>query len=72
MEQDYELPQEVKDYLGIESMDIETMTPEEMQPEINTPEQMYIESMTFENMDVKWAKRGVVGIRKIGYVAVNA
>ena len=72
VDQDYELPQEVKDYLGIESMDIETMTPEEMQPEINTPEQMYIESMTFENMDVKWAKRGVVGIRKIGYVAVNA
>ena len=72
VEQDYELPSEVKDYLGIESMDIEQMTKEDMQYEECSPEQMVIEKMNFETMDVKWAKRGVVGIRKIGYIAVNA
>ena len=72
VEQDYELPPEVKDYLGIESMNIEQMTPEEMQFDECIPEQMTIETMNFEKMDVKWAKRGVVGIRKIGYIAVDA
>ena len=43
-----------------------------MQYEECSPEQMVIEKMNFETMDVKWAKRGVVGIRKIGYIAVNA
>ena len=72
VEQDYELPSEVKDYLGIESMDIEQMPKEDLQFEECRPEQMIIETMNFETMDVKWAKRGVVGIRKIGYIAVNA
>ena len=72
VEQDYELPPEVKDYLGVESMNIEQMAPEEMQSDECSPEQMTIETMNFEKMDVKWAKRGVVGIRKIGYIAVDA
>ncbi len=72
VEQDYELPPEVKDYLGFDSMNIEQMTIEEMQFDDCIPEQMTIETMNFETMDVKWAKRGVVGIRKIGYIAVDA
>lgn len=72
VEQDYELPQEVKDYLGFDSMNIEQMTVEEMQFDECIPEQMTIETMIFETMDVKWAKRGVVGIRKIGYITVDA
>lgn len=72
VEQDYELPPEVKDYLGFDSMNIEQMTNEEMQFDDCIPEQMTIETMNFETMDVKWAKRGVVGVRKIGYIAVDA
>ena len=72
VEQDYELPPEVKDYLGFDSMNIEQMTNEEMQFDECIPEQMTIETMNFETMNVKWAKRGVVGIRKIGYIAVDA
>lgn len=72
VEQDYELPPEVKDYLGFDSMNIEQMTNEEMQFDECIPEQMTIETMNFETMGVKWAKRGVVGIRKIGYITVDA
>ncbi len=71
VEQDYELPPEVKDYFGFDSMNMEKMTIEEMQLDECRPEQMTIETMNFEKMDVKWVKRGVVGIRKIGYIAVD-
>lgn len=71
VEQDYELPQEVKDYLSIESMEIETLTPEDINPETNMPEQMNVETMKFEKMEIIGVKRGVIGIRKIGYIAVD-
>lgn len=68
VEQDYELPAEVKEYLGMESMYFEKMDLEEMDYEEVIPETMQAEVMNFESMDVKWARRGVVGIRKVGYV----
>ena len=71
VEQDYELPQCVKDYLGIDSMNIETMKIEEIEEDRMIPETMNPEKMHFETMDIKWAKRGVVGIRKVGYVVVE-
>lgn len=71
VEQDYELPQCVKDYLGIESMNIESMTFDEMKEEHMVPETMIPEIIDFEKMDIKWVKRGVVGIRKVGYVVVE-
>lgn len=71
VEQDYELPQCVKDYLGIETMNIETMKFEDIEEEKMTPETMNPERMHFETMDIKWAKRGVLGIRKVGYVVVE-
>lgn len=68
VEQDYELPRNIKEYLGIESMNIEKMEIEEMDVDEMNIEQMYIENLNIERMEAKFVGRGIIGIRKIGYV----
>lgn len=68
VEQNYELPDEVLDELGVETISI----PKTQIERINIPRTQTttasINKTEYETIDITVLRRGVIGVNKIGYV----
>ncbi len=68
VEQNYELPDEVLNELGIETVTIPRIKIEKIDiPRVNIS-YMQIPTTEYETIDIQFLRRGVIGVNKIGYV----
>ena len=68
VEQDYTLPKEIIEEIGIETFDYETFEIETFQPESFSYETFNIETFDLDPLDITFLRRGVIGVSKVGYV----
>lgn len=68
VEQDYTLPREIIETIGIKNLDFDTFEFDTFKPE--TFDFQTFESDTFipDNLDIKILRRGVIGVTKIAYI----
>lgn len=71
VDQDYTLPEEVLDEIGIERIDLlSTIIPEVQIEEIEI-ETIGIEETEVDTVDICLLKRGLIGVKKVGYTLIN-
>ena len=68
VKQDYALPEEVVKRLGLETFEFESFDYEEFEPVSFDLETFHYETFDFETTSFVMLKRGVIGVRKIGYL----
>lgn len=68
VDQDYSLPDDVMKEIGIASFDYETFEPISFKPETFGYETLIFDSIQPESLEIRYLRRGVIGISKIGYV----
>ncbi|AHM57714.1 hypothetical protein EAL2_808p02090 (plasmid) [Peptoclostridium acidaminophilum DSM 3953] len=68
VDQDYSLPEDVIKDIGLETFDYETFQPESLEPETFEFETFAFDSIQPDSLGIKYLRRGVIGISKIGYV----
>lgn len=68
VEQDYKLPKDVIKDIGVETFDYETFEPDSFTPESFEISSFEPDTFEPENLGIKFLRRGVIGISKIGYV----
>lgn len=68
VEQDYSLPREVLEQLGIETFAYETFEPSTFQYETFTPATFEYETFEPAHLDIIYLRRGVIGVNKVGFV----
>ena len=71
VDQDYTLPKEFEEYLGMETYEDEIYEPEVYEDEIYEPEVYENEVYEPETFEIVVLRRGVVGVNKIGYEVVH-
>ena len=69
VDQDYELPKEVIDELGIDVLEYESFEAETFEPESFEVETFTPDTFTPESLDIVYLRRGVIGVNKVGYIA---
>lgn len=68
VDQDYKLPEDIIEDIGVETFGYESFEPEFFKPdtfEINT---FNFDTIQPDNIGIKFLRRGVIGVSKIGYV----
>lgn len=68
VEQDYCLPEDIIEEIGIDRFDYESFIPETFKPDTFEFASFTADSIEPESIGVKCLRRGVIGITKIGYV----
>lgn len=68
VEQDYTLPKEVLEEIGIETFDYETFETESFEPETFEPETFSVDTFEPDTLDITFLRRGVIGVSKVGYI----
>lgn len=68
VEQDYELPQEILEQIGIENLKYDTFEFESFKPDTFEFETFGTEGFKTDSLNIKFLRRGVIGISKIGYI----
>lgn len=68
VEQNYELPQEVIDALGLEVFEYDKFVADEFEFEKFQPETFSYNQFQYEEFGIKPLKRGLIGVYSIGYV----
>lgn len=68
VEQDYALPEDIIKEIGVETFDYETFQADSFEPDSFTFDTLDFESFQPENLSIKFLRRGVIGISKVGYV----
>lgn len=68
VEQNYELPTSVKKYLGLDYFEFDEMNFDSFVPDRMQLDKFEFDKFEFDKLDIKLVKRGVIGIRKVGYV----
>lgn len=68
VDQNYELPDDVIETLGFEVFRYDEFDFEEFQPEKCSFEEFQIRGFELESFSIKFLRRGVIGVQKIGYV----
>ena len=68
VEQDYTLPKEVIEQMGIETFDYEIFEYEIFEPEEFSFDTFEPDTFEPENLDITFLRRGVIGVSKVGYV----
>ncbi len=68
VEQDYSLPQEVWDSLGLASFDFESFETESVCSDTFEIDTFEVESFLPDSLGIKVLRRGVIGVSKIGYI----
>ncbi len=68
VEQNYELPVSVKKYIGMDYFDIDEMKIDTLAIDNLTIDKLKFDQFNFDKLDIKLVKRGVIGIRKVGYI----
>lgn len=69
VEQDYRLPEDVIKDIGIENFDYESFEPESFEPETFQADTFSFDTIQPDNLGIKFLRRGVIGVSKIGYTA---
>lgn len=68
VEQDYTLPKDIIEQMGVETFEYETFQYETFEPEGFTPDTFEPESLEPDTLDITFMRRGVIGVSKVGYV----
>ena len=68
VEQDYKLPKEVLEKIGIETFDYETFEADSFEPDTFEPETFSVDSFEPDTLDITFLRRGVIGVSKVGYI----
>lgn len=68
VEQDYELPQEILEQIGIENLKYDTFEFESFKPNTFEFETFGTEGFKPDSFNIKFLRRGVISISKIGYI----
>lgn len=68
VEQDYEMPLEVQKKLGYDTFDYESLDYSEFECDKFEYHSFQYDSFIYDKLDIVMLKRGVIGVRKIGYV----
>lgn len=68
VEQDYKLPEDIIEEIGINTFEYETFSYESFKPDTFEFESFEPDNIKPENIGIKYLSRGVLGITKIGYV----
>ena len=68
VEQDYTLPKEVIEQMGIETFDYETFHYDTFEPESFSFDSFETDTFEPDTLDVTFLRRGVIGVSKVGYV----
>ena len=68
VEQDYKLPKNILEEIGVETFDYETFDVDSF--EVDTFESETFNPDTFEpdTLDITFLRRGVIGVSKVGYL----
>lgn len=66
--QDYSLPEDIIQEIGIDTFNYETFEPESFEPESFVFDSFSVDTIEADNIGIKCLRRGVIGITKIGYV----
>lgn len=69
VEQDYTLPQEIIEQLGIETFNYETFEVDSFKVDTFEPASFEMETFEPDNLDIIYLRRGVIGVSKIGYLS---
>ncbi len=67
VEQDYTLPKEVLDEIGIETFKYETFETDTFMPDIIEFDTFNVETFEPETLGITFLRRGVIGVSKVGY-----
>jgi len=68
VDQDYSLPDDIIKDIGLATFDYETFKPESFEPETFGFETFDFDTIQPDSIDIKYLRRGVISISKIGYV----
>ena len=68
VEQDYVLPKEIIEELGIETFDYETFNYETFLPESFESDTFSFETFEPDTLEITFLRRGVIGVSKVGYI----
>lgn len=68
VEQDYTLPKEIIEQIGIETFDYETFEYGTFKPESFSYDTFGTETFEPDTLDITFLRRGVIGVSKVGYV----
>lgn len=68
VEQDYKLPDDVIEYIGLDVFDYETFEVDSLETETFEFDTFDFETFQPDTLDIKFLRRGVIGISKIGFV----
>lgn len=68
VEQDYTLPKEVLEQIGIETFDYETFEAESFEPDTFEFDTFNAETFEPDTLGITFLRRGVIGVSKVGYI----
>lgn len=68
VEQDYTLPRELLDEIGIETFDYETFEPETFEIDSFDFDTFDIDSFAPDTLDIRFLRKGVIGVSKVAYI----
>ena len=68
VEQDYTLPKEIIEQIGIETFDYETFEYGTFKTESFSYDTFGTETFEPDTLDITFLRRGVIGVSKVGYV----
>lgn len=68
VEQDYKLPEDIIKEIGVETFDYESFEPKNFEPETFDFDTFSFATIKPESIGVKFLRRGVIGISRIGFV----
>ena len=68
VDQDYSMPQEVLEEIGIETFYYDTFEAEKFEPDTFDFDSFSADSFEPDTLDIIFLRRGVIGVSKVGYV----
>ncbi len=71
VKQDYKLPDDIIEEMGLEKFEYEKVQLESLEPETFSYESFEPETFEIDNIGITFLKRGVIGVSRIGYVTTN-
>ena len=68
VEQDYTLPDDVLKEIGVDVFEYEKFEPKRFERNKFEPKRFEIKTITAKNIDIHFLRRGVIGVKCIGYL----
>lgn len=68
VEQDYTLPKELIEEMGLETFDYETFDTDTFKPDTFELDTFSVDTFEPDTLDITFLRRGVIGVSKVGYI----